>query len=304
MPLALATRGLSRRLGSGFAVRDVSLSVPAGAVYGLLGPNGAGKTSTLRLVLGLLRPDAGEVEVLGMDARRHPAEARRRLGYVPERPGLPEWMSVRRAMRHHAVFFPAWSPGFAEELRERMGLPADRPVRHLSKGQAGKLSLLLALAHRPSLLVLDEPTDGLDPVARRDFMELLLEYVADTGATVLLSSHLVHELERVADWIGVMDGGALVTEMPLEAFRGSIKRLRVERAGGAMAAPPAGLPFAVLSRVERGREELWAVRGWEAGMEGALEAAGVRLRGVLDLDLEECYVELLRGREAGRDGGA
>ena len=301
MPAALATRGLSRRLGREFAVRDVSLSIPAGAVYGLLGPNGAGKTTTIRLLLGLLRPDAGEVEVLGMDARRHPAEARRRVGYVPERPGLPEWMTTERAMRHHSVFFPGWSHAYAAELRERMGIPGGRPVRHLSKGQLGKLSLLLALAHRPSLLVLDEPTDGLDPVARRDFMEMLLEYVADTGATVLLSSHLVHELERVADWIGVMDGGRLVAEMPLEAFRGSIKRLRVEP-GAALDGE--ALPFTVLSRVERGREELWSVRGWEPGMDGVLESRGVRLRGVLDLDLEECYVELLRGREAGEGAGA
>lgn len=302
MPVALATRGLSRRLGREFAVRDVSLTVPAGAVYGLLGPNGAGKTTTLRLVLGLLRPGAGEVEILGMDARRHPAEARRRLGYVPERPGLPGWMTVRRAMRHHAAFFPGWSDAYAAELRARMGIPEDRPVGQLSKGQAGKLSLLLALAHRPSLLLLDEPTDGLDPVARRDFMEMLLEYVADTGATVLLSSHLVHELERVADWIGVMDSGRLVAEMPLQEFRGSIKRLRVEPP----AAPvePAILPFTVLSRVARGREELWSVRGWEPGMDGALENHGVRLRGVVDLDLEECYVELLRGREARETAGA
>lgn len=301
MPPALATRGLSRRLGSGFAVRDVALSVPAGAVYGLLGPNGAGKTTTLRLVLDLLHPDGGEVEILGIDARRYPAEARRRVGYVPERPGLPEWMTVRRAMRHHAVFFPGWSDTAAEELRRRMGLPADRAVRHLSKGQAGKLSLLLALAHRPNLLILDEPTDGLDPVARRDFLEMLLEHVADTGATVLLSSHLVHELERIADWIGVMDAGSLVAEMPMETFRGSIKRLRVDAEAVRTAD---GLPFTVLSRVARGREELWSVRGWEPGMEAALAERGIGLRGVVDLDLEECYVELLRGREAGSEAHA
>ena len=300
MPAALATRGLSRRLGSGFAVRDLSLSVPAGSVYGLLGPNGAGKTTTLRLVLDLLHPDAGEVEILGIDARRYPAEARRRVGYVPERPGLPEWMTVRRAMQHHAVFFPGWSATAAEELRRRMALPADRPVRQLSKGQAGKLSLLLALAHRPHLLLLDEPTDGLDPVARRDFLEMLLEYVADTGATVLVSSHLVHELERIADWIGVMDGGALVAEMPMEAFRGSIKRLRVD----ADAAGAADLPFTVLSRVDRGREALWSVRGWEPGMEAVLAGRGIGLSGVVDLDLEECYVELLRGRQSGGDAHA
>jgi ABC-2 type transport system ATP-binding protein len=301
MPLALRARGLCRRLGRHFAVRDVSLSVPAGAVYGLLGPNGAGKTTTLRLLLDLVHPEAGEVEILGVDARRLPAEARRRVGYVPERPGMPDWMPVGRLLRHHAVFYPSWSAEYAEELRVRMSIPADRAARHLSKGQAGKLALLLALAHRPSLLILDEPTDGLDPVARRDFTELLMEYVADSHATVLVSSHIVHELERMADWIGVMDEGAMVAEMPLEAFRGHIKRLRVVPSGEV---DSAALPFSLLSRVRRGREELWSVRGWEPGMAPALGSHAVQVREVVDLDLEECYVELLRNRTEARDAAA
>jgi len=290
MDAALLTRGLSRRVSRGFAVADVSMTVPAGAIYGLLGPNGAGKTTTLRLVLDLLRPDRGEVEILGVDARRHPARARMRVGYVPERPAMPEWMTVERVMRHHAAFYPGWDPAYAGALRGRLRLDPGQRVRHLSKGEAGKLGLLLALSHHPALLLLDEPTDGLDPVARREFTELLLEYVSDTGATVLISSHLVHELERFADRVGVMDGGRLVAETPLEALRGSIKRLRVEAAPG-MLGP---LPFTLLSREPHGREEVWAVRGWEPGMGGDLATRGVALRGVMDLDLEECYVALLR----------
>ncbi|MFL5381184.1 MAG: ABC transporter ATP-binding protein [Longimicrobiaceae bacterium] len=287
---ALRTRGLSRRLGS-FSLRDVSLTVPAGAVYGLLGPNGAGKTTTLRLVMGLLRPDAGEVEVAGIDALRHGAEARGKVGYVPERPAVPDWMTAGRAMRHHAVFYSGWDAAYAAELARRLGVDPARRVRQLSKGEAARLSLLLALAHRPPVLLLDEPTDGLDAVARRTLTELLLEYVADSGASVLVSSHLVHELERFADWVGVMDGGRLVAETPLERFRGSIKRLRV--AAGATAA--GSFPFHLLSREPRGREEVWAVRGWEPAMAGALAASGVELKEVVDLDLEDCYVELLRG---------
>jgi ABC-2 type transport system ATP-binding protein len=293
---AIRTRGLSRRRGRDFAVRGVSLTVPRGSVYGLLGPNGAGKTTTVHLVLGLLRPDAGEVEVLGVDAVRHPEAARARVGYVPERPTVADWMSVAEAMRHHAVFHPRWDPRYAEELRARLALPPRRRVRELSKGEAGRLSFVLALAHRPELLVLDEPTDGLDPVARRELLELLLEYVADAGATVLVSSHLVHELERFADWIGVMSDGALVSEAPMESLRRSVKRLRV---AAGPAPEDAALPFTLLSRQARGREEVWAVRGWEPAMAGALTARGVEVKEVLDLDLEECYVELLRG---GKDG--
>jgi ABC-type multidrug transport system ATPase subunit len=290
MDTALLTRGLSRRVSRDFAVADVSMTVPAGAIYGLLGPNGAGKTTTLRLVLDLLRPDRGQVEVLGVDARRHPARARMRVGYVPERPAIPEWMTIERAMRHHAAFHPTWDWTYAGELRSRLQLPPARRVQHLSKGEAGKLALVLALAHRPALLVLDEPTDGLDPVARREIVELLLEYVSDSAATVVISSHLVHELERFADRVGVMDHGRLVAETPLEALRGSIKRLRVQAAPGTLGP----LPFTLLSREPHGREEVWAVRGWEPEMGGELAARGVAVHGVMDLDLEECYVALLR----------
>jgi ABC-2 type transport system ATP-binding protein len=214
---------------------------------------------------------------------------------------MPDWMPVDRLLRHHSAFYPSWNATYAEELRVRMGIPADRAARHLSKGQAGKLALLLALAHRPGLLILDEPTDGLDPVARRDFTELLMEYVADTHATVLVSSHIVHELERMADWIGVMDEGTMVAEMPLEAFRGHIKRLRVVSPAEV---DSAALPFSVLSRVRRGREELWSVRGWEPEMAPALGGHAVQVREVVDLDLEECYVELLRNRTEARDAAA
>ncbi len=292
---AIRTRGLSRRLGR-FAVRGVSLTVPAGAVYGLLGPNGAGKTTTIRLIVGLLRPDAGEVEVCGIDARRRGVEARAWLGYVPERPAVPDWMTIGRAMRHHATFYPRWDAAYADAVRARLRLDAGRRVAHLSKGEAARLAVLLALGHRPPLLVLDEPTDGLDPLARRDLTELLLEHVADTGTTVFVSSHLAHELERFADWIGVMDGGRLVAETPREAFRGSIKRLRVAAGGNAAATP---LPCAVLSRQAHGREEVWAVRGWEPAMAGALAERGGEVKEVLDLGLEDCYVELLRGAAPG-----
>jgi len=250
------------------------------------------KSWLFKVLMNLERPDAGSAEVFGLDTGRDGPEVRAQVGYVPERPAMPEWMTVERVMRHHAAFYPGWDPAYAGALRGRLRLDPGQRVRHLSKGEAGKLGLLLALSHHPALLLLDEPTDGLDPVARREFTELLLEYVSDTGATVLISSHLVHELERFADRVGVMDGGRLVAETPLEALRGSIKRLRVEAAAGPGMLGP--LPFTLLSREPHGREEVWAVRGWEPGMGGDLATRGVALRGVMDLDLEECYVALLR----------
>jgi ABC-2 type transport system ATP-binding protein len=291
METALRTRGLSRRMGRDFAIDDVSLTVPVGAVYGLLGANGAGKTTLLRLVLDLLRPDRGEVEIMGVDTRRHPHRARMRVGYVPDRLSAPAWMTVERAMRHHAVFYRTWDEPFAQSLISRLRLPAGRKLAHLSKGEAGKLSLLLALAHRPELLILDEPTESLDPLARREFMELLLEFVADSRATVVMSSHLVQEVERCADWIAIMKDGALAWETPIDDLRGTIKRLRL---GPAPHGSTDALPFTLLARERHGREEIWVVRGWEPGMGALLAGRGVDLRQVIDLELEECYVELMR----------
>jgi ABC-2 type transport system ATP-binding protein len=157
--------------------------------------------------------------------------------------------------------------------------------------------MLLALAIKPELLVLDEPTDGLDPVVRRDVLSALLEYVSSHGATVLISSHLVHEQERVCDWIGVMDGGRLVAEMPMHAFRNGVKRLRI--AG----APPqtAATPFGILARrTSAGREEEWVVRDWRDDMTSWFTSGDAALREVVDLDLEETFVETLR---AARDAG-
>lgn len=172
-------------------------------------------------------------------------------------------------------------------------------MSRLSKGETGQLLMLLALAQRPELLVLDEPTDGLDPVVRRDVLSAVLEYVAEAGATVFISSHLVHELERICDRVGVLDQGRVAAELPMQAFKDGIKRLRI-------ADPPAavtGAPFAVLSRepAEAGSGEVWTVRDWEGDMSGWLATAGATVREVLDLDLEDGFVELLRasrGEEA------
>jgi ABC-2 type transport system ATP-binding protein len=166
----------------------------------------------------------------------------------------------------------------------------------MSKGEVGKLLVLLALSQRPDLLILDEPTDGLDPVVRRDVITAVLDYVSETGATVFISSHLVHELERICDWVGVMDRGRLIAELPMQAFKNGIKRLRVANAPAATA-PLRDLPFVLLSRAanEGARDgETWVVRGWEEPMRGYFAQVGAEVRDVIDLDLEEGFVELLR----------
>ena len=291
MSNAIETSHLAYRAGKAFEIADLSLSVPAGSIYGFLGPNGSGKTTTIRLLLGLLPPRGGTISVLGSPIPAASAQVLGRIGYVPEQPHLDPTMTVAETMRFHAAFYPTWDAARAESLRRTFRLRAEQPFGRLSKGQKGKAMMLLALAQQPELLVLDEPTDGLDPVLRRDLLAALLDYVGQRRATVFISSHLVHELERICDWVGVMDDGHLVAEVPMESFKRGIKRLRV-------ADPPSdpnGTPFVVLSRsAPVAGVETWIVRGWEPPMAEYFASHGAGLRDVIDLDLEDGFVELLR----------
>ncbi len=281
-------RGLSYQV-EGFALRDLNLTVPQGAVYGFLGPNGAGKTTTVRLLLGMLRPAGGSIKVFGEEVSRDLVSILNRVGYVPERPHLYPNLTVAEAVRLHAAFHHRFDHTAANNLASRFGLPMNRALSRLSKGEMGKAMILLALAQRSDLLVLDEPTDGLDPVVRREALHAILDYVTETGATVLISSHLVHELERFCDWIGVLDQGSIVAELPMQEFKSGLKRLRV--AAGASAAEA---PFSVIARGEAGiGGEVWTVRGWQPEMSSWFGEAHP-LKEVVDLDLEEVFVELLR----------
>jgi ABC-2 type transport system ATP-binding protein len=288
---AIETQGLSYRAGKTFQITGLGLNVPPGSIYGFLGPNGSGKTTTIRLVLGLLRPLAGRISVLGDEIPRDAARALARVGFVPEQPHLDPMLTVRETLAYQAAFYPTWDRPWAERLLRQFELDERQPFGRLSKGQKGKLMMLLALAQRPELLVLDEPTDGLDPVVRREVLSALLDYVSQRRATVFISSHLVHELERFCDWIGVMDNGRLITQVPMERFKNGIKRLRISGAPPTPDRPP----FVLLAReLANGTAETWLVREWEPQMSSYFDALGASLHEVIDLDLEEGFVELLR----------
>jgi ABC-2 type transport system ATP-binding protein len=292
MSLAIETHGLTYRTSREFSIEDLSIAVPTGALYGFLGPNGCGKTTTIRMLLGLLRPDAGSITLLGHAIPDQLPAALARIGVIPDRPHLHRYLTVTESLDFHRAFYPKWDAAWAAALLGDFRLRASQKVSGLSKGETAKLMLLLALCQRPDLLVLDEPMDGLDPVVRRDVLAALLEYVSTHGATVLVSSHLVHELERFCDWIGVMDRGRLVVELPMSQFRNGNKRIRVSTE---IALDLAATPFTVLARTREGEStESWVVRGWEPAMTGWFDRGGVTLRDVADLDLEDGFVELLR----------
>ncbi len=229
-------RGVTKRFGGHLALDDVSFAGKPGQVIALLGENGAGKTTSIKLLLGLLEPDAGSTRVLGLESRHQGTEIRRRIGYVPDRPALYEWMTVNEVGWFAAGFYPL---GYQErylELVRQFQLPLDRPVKSLSKGMQSKVSLAASMAHEPPLLVLDEPTSGLDPLVRREFLESMVD-VAAVGRTVLLSSHQIGEVERVADTVLILRRGQLVLAERLEVLKSRVREV-VVTLRGVDTAPP------------------------------------------------------------------
>src|SRR5881398_3549246 len=212
---------VTRRFGTKTALASVTLSVPRGTVYGLVGANGAGKTTLIRHILGLLRAQSGSVRVFGVDPVADPVGVLSRIGYLSEENDLPGWMRVDELMRYTRAFYPAWDDAYAEELRWRFALDGAAKITNLSKGQRARAGLLIALAHRPELLVLDEPSSGLDPIVRRDILGAVIRTIAGEGRTVLFSSHLLEEVEQVADHVTMIASGRIVLSASLVAIKES-----------------------------------------------------------------------------------
>ncbi len=282
---AIETRDLTKSFGRTAALRGLDLVVPTGAVYALLGRNGAGKSTLMQILLGLLEPTGGTVRVLGRDPNREGVALRQRLGYIPERLPLYEWMTVSQTLRFVAAQYPTWSVAVEHGLTAKFRLPRERRVRELSRGQRALLSLVLAMAHGPDLVLLDECTSGMDALARAEFDRCVIEALQESGRTVLFASHQIRELERLCDWVGIMHEGRMLLQMPVETLKADVKLLR-------LAADVEAFPgLTVLGRQRLGREWLLTVRGLQdAPAPPALE--------VMDLTLEEIFVALLTFEEA------
>ncbi len=217
----VSVTGLTRRFGAKAALDSVNLELSRGVVYGLVGVNGAGKTTLIRHLLGLLRAESGSVRVFGLDPVDDPVGVLSRIGYLSEENDLPGWMTVSELIRYSRAFYPKWDEAYAEELRKSFALDPAATIKTLSKGQKARAGLLIALAYRPELLVLDEPSSGLDPIVRRDILGAVIRTVADEGRTVLFSSHLLDEVEQVADHVTMISHGRVVLSAPLQSIRES-----------------------------------------------------------------------------------
>lgn len=221
--VALSAEGLCCHFGDVKAVDGVDLKVGKGEIYGFLGINGAGKTTTIRMLMGIIPAQAGTITLLGTTTRRTTVAQKQRIGYVSQEQNFYPWMTCRTLGRFVGSMYPTWDAAEYARLLEIFQLPAKRRVSELSGGMRAKLGLALALAPRPDLLILDEPTAGLDPVARREFMQIIVAQARQHGRTTLFSSHLVDEVERCADRIGILHGGKMRFEGPLRTLQDEVR---------------------------------------------------------------------------------
>jgi ABC-2 type transport system ATP-binding protein len=216
--------GLTRRFERNTALEGVDFRAGEGLVYGLVGANGAGKTTLLRHLLGLLRAETGSVRVFGLDPVRHPVEVLRHVGYLSEERELPEWMRIEELMRYTQAYHPTWDMAFAHGLLSTFGLDVKKKIKELSKGMRAQVGLVAAVAHRPDLLILDEPSTGLDAAVRQDILDAIVRTVADDGRTVIFSSHLLDEVERMSDHVTMIHEGRVVLDGTLENVRAGHQR--------------------------------------------------------------------------------
>ena len=285
--------GVSKLFGQMVAVDDLSLTIPRGTKFGFLGPNGAGKTTTIRMLMGLIMPSGGQVRVCGLDPRKDARACRIQIGYVPEEHLAYRWMRIGELIRFCRAFYPTWNAAVCKRWLAQFGLAPDHRVKTLSKGMLAKLSLLLALSHEPELLVMDEPTSGLDPIVREEFLDGILEMLCDGEHTLLFSSHILSDVRRLADRIGIMFNGRLLTDRPTDELVARTKRVRaVLRNGSAPRLQPSGI---VCQAVDK-REWLLTVSDFsEMTVMELQDAPEIRGFEVIDLDLDDIFKDYIRG---------
>jgi ABC-2 type transport system ATP-binding protein len=279
--------GVTRRFGAKRALDNVSLAVPRGVVFGLVGANGAGKTTLIRHVLGLLKAQTGSVRVFGLDPVEEPVGVLSRVGYLSEDGDLPGWMRVDELIRYMRAFYPSWDESYAQELRRRFDLDPAAKVKTLSKGQKARAGLLVALAYRPELLLLDEPSSGLDPIVRRDILGAIVRTIADEGRTVLFSSHLLDEVERISDRVAMLKGGRILFTGEIDEIKSTHHRLTL-RFDDQRNRPPA--LDGVLSWEGRGREWTAVACGRLDALTLAASAAGAQVVQQQGLSLDEIFL--------------
>lgn len=287
MASAISIKGVNKSFGKSTALSGLSLDVPEGSVYAFLGRNGSGKTTTIRILLGLIRADGGQTRVLGCDPYLSPEHVRQKIGFISEERPFYGWMSVDETLRFTASFYREWDWDLVKSLMARLGLAGGSTVNSLSRGMVGKLALIASLGHRPNLLILDEPTAGLDSVVRKQFLEQMIEVVSAGARTVFFSSHLIDEVESIADRVGILHEGKLIHEGTIDEIKETVVRVR---ALFEQDVDVSDLPESLWDIRQLGREVTFVVSGFSDKLAQELERRGARKVDVLGLTLEEIFV--------------
>ena len=290
-PTAIHVENLRKGFGQKQVLRGVNMDVPAGSIFGFLGLNGAGKTTLIRILLGLLRADTGQCLVEGINPLINAIGVRTRVGYMAENQTMYGWMRVGQLIEWVSRFYPSWDSALAASLRDQMRLDANEKVGALSKGQTSRLALLLALAHRPQTVILDDPTLGLDPIARRDLLRDVISQLQDRGATVFFSSHLLYEIEPICDRVAILHEGRIIQSAPVDELREQVKRIVVTPMD---AARMPELPGLLDVQAQDGQ---WSLTVNDVG--AARHALAPISRGeptVMDLNLDEIFEAYVIGR--------
>lgn len=294
----IEVEGLAMHFRGCQALRNVDLAIPRGSVFALLGENGAGKTTLIRILTGFQRPTSGSVRILGLDPLKDALAIRRRIGYVSDTPALYQWMRIDEIGSFASAFYPEGFLDNYHDLITRYELPANRKIKHLSKGQRAKVALALAVSHDPELLILDEPTSGLDPLVRRAFLESMVERAA-RGRTVLLSSHQISEIERVADRMAIIHDGHVRLQGTLSDMRNDVVELTFSVTDPLAVLPVVERNVEVLSEQKSGRQVRWiALSGDDSVEKTVSDWPGVHSVRSRPANLEELFVACTRGSKS------
>jgi ABC-2 type transport system ATP-binding protein len=296
--LAIDVRGLVKRYGETLAVDNLDLQVRRGEVYGFVGPNGAGKTTTIRLLMGLSRLDSGDIKLFGQDLDSAGAALRAKVGYVGEEQAVYPYMRVAESMDFLRQFYPHWDQELALRIADVFKLPLRQRAGELSKGMRVQLALVLALAPRPPLLILDEPTAGLDPIARREFLSTVIGEAVGPDQSVFMSSHNLAEIERVVDRVGIIVHGRMATVRTIDEFGASQKRIRVVFQADQPAAGILDQP-GITAVAREGRGYLLTVETNVEDIMASLARVPTFALELLDMSLEDTLVHYAGGDRRG-----
>jgi ABC-2 type transport system ATP-binding protein len=287
----ITVRNLTKFFDGRCVLKGINLSVPRGCIYGLLGRNGAGKTTIIRILLGTDSATRGQTSLLGCDSQKLSAKLRGRIGYVAEGHNLLQHYKVGRLVKLCRDLSLTWNEGFFKSLIETFRLPMDRKVSELSTGMRAQLNLSLAMAVDPELLILDDPTLGLDTAARRQFLELAAELLGRDGRTILFSSHILSDVERIAERIGILAGGKLVVDCSLEELKNRVRKLRLIFADK----PPDDLHLTeIISLQTAGREMVVTIANFNQQKAAILETFGPESVTEIPMSLEDIFIECTR----------